>query len=244
MSDSPANFDSPTVRGPKCEPAADRHRELDALTERPGSHAFFPCHAGVQCKLPCYFADYEMLEEVARGGMGIVFRARQLDLNRIVAVKMIIDGSFADQDDVQRFLVEAESAANLDHPGIVPIYEVGESEGRHFFSMAYVAGESLAECLARGPLEAKRAATMLAEVADAIQYAHSQGVIHRDLKPANVLLDEAGRSRLTDFGVAKQQFMDRGLTVQGSCLARPATCHQNKLAAIRNWSLLPRMSIR
>ena len=172
-------------------------------------------------QLPCTFAGYELVEEVARGGMGVVFRARQLDLNRIVAVKMIIDGHFANGDDVRRFRAEAEAAANLDHPGIVPIYDVGIHNGRHFFSMAFIDGETLNDRLIQGPVDAIDAANFLAPVADAIEYAHQSGVVHRDLKPSNILIDKHNRPRVSDFGVAKTA-SDCGLTMQGELVGTPS----------------------
>ena len=150
-----------------------------------------------------YFGDYELIQEIARGGMGVVFKARQVTLNRIVAVKMILGGHLAGPEDVQRFHTEAEAAAQLDHPGIVPIYEVGEKDGQHYFSMGFVEGQSLAKRVAEGPLEARDAAEMVKTVAEAVQYAHDKGVIHRDLKPGNILLDKDGKPRVTDFGLAK-----------------------------------------
>ena len=114
--------------------------------------------------------------------------------------------------DVKRFYLEAEAAANLDHPGIVPIFEVGQHEGQHFFSMGFVEGQSLAQKIAEHPLPPREAADLMVQVAEAVQYAHDQGVIHRDLKPGNVLLDAQGRPRVTDFGLAKKLQGDSGLT--------------------------------
>ena len=190
------------------------------------------------------FGDYELLHELARGGMGVVYKARQKKLNRIVALKMILTGQLASEDEVQRFYTEAEAAANLDHPGIVPIYEVGQHEDQHFFSMGYIEGESLADKVKEGPLPPREAAEVTKQVAEAIAYAHQQGVIHRDLKPANVLLkgsrESGAASRrqpasssasqlstldsqpmVTDFGLAKQVESDSGLTATGQILGTP-----------------------
>jgi eukaryotic-like serine/threonine-protein kinase len=168
------------------------------------------------------FGEYELLEEIARGGMGIVYRARQTRLNRTVALKMLLAGQFADHDEIRRFLVEAEAAAGLDHHGIVPVYECGEVEGQHFFSMGFVDGPSLATVLAAGPLPARQAAELLAQVADAVDYAHRRGVIHRDLKPGNILLDRDGHPRVSDFGLAKRVSGDSGLTHTGQAIGTPS----------------------
>lgn len=168
------------------------------------------------------FGDYELLEEIARGGMGIVFKARQRSLNRIVAVKTIQAGQLASEEEVKRFHTEAEAAANLDHPGIVPIYEVGQYQGQHFFSMGFVEGMSLAARVSEGPLRPHKAAELLTQIVEAVAYAHEQGVIHRDLKPANILLDQHGRPRVTDFGLAKMVEADIGLTETGQVMGTPS----------------------
>jgi serine/threonine protein kinase len=173
-------------------------------------------------ELPRSFGGYELLEEIARGGMGLVYKARQTRLDRIVAVKMILAGEFASADGIRRFVTEAQAAANLDHPHIVPIYEVGEHEGRHFYSMGYVEGQSLSNSLSRGPLPPHKAAKLMRKIALAIAYAHAHGVIHRDLKPQNVLLDSAGEPRVTDFGLAKRLERDSELTSTGQLLGTPS----------------------
>ncbi|MFM9962660.1 MAG: protein kinase domain-containing protein [Planctomycetaceae bacterium] len=155
------------------------------------------------------FGNYELLEVIAQGGMGIVYRAWQRTLNRLVALKMMLESTNADPEACRRFRLEAESAAKLDHPGIVPIYEVGEHEGRHFFSMALIDGPSLAEQISDKRSREEvfspfQAASILVAVARAVAHAHGVGIIHRDLKPANILIDQTGQPRVTDFGLAKQ----------------------------------------
>jgi WD40 repeat protein/tRNA A-37 threonylcarbamoyl transferase component Bud32 len=167
------------------------------------------------------FGDYELLEEIARGGMGVVYKARQVSLNRIVAVKMILSGQLASAADVQRFRAEAESAARLQHPGIVAIHEIGQHDGQHFFSMDYVEGQNLAEFVGQKPLPPKQAAKYLKTVAEAIHYAHEHGILHRDLKPSNILIAQSGQPRVTDFGLAKQMKGDSDLTLSGQVLGSP-----------------------
>ena len=147
--------------------------------------------------------DYELLDRIASGGMGVVYRARQPGLDRLVAVKVIRAGRFAGDAEVRRFRAEAETVARLDHPHIVPIYEVGEADGHHFFSMKLVDGADLTshlDALRRSP---ERLATLLVTVARAVHHGHQRGVLHRDLKPSNILIDRAGTPYVTDFGIAK-----------------------------------------
>jgi len=169
-----------------------------------------------------YFGDYELLEEIARGGMGIVYKARQVSLNRVVAVKMILAGNLASEIDVHRFQIEAEAAARLQHPNIVAVHEVGRHEGQSYFSMDYVDGRNLSEIIREDPLPMRQAAKYVAEIADAVHYAHQQGTLHRDLKPSNVMIDVDGRVRITDFGLALNFESDSNLTRTGQALGTPA----------------------
>jgi tRNA A-37 threonylcarbamoyl transferase component Bud32 len=168
------------------------------------------------------FGDYELLQEVARGGMGVVFKARQVSLNRTVAVKLILAGQLASESEVRRFRAEAEAAAGLQHPKIIAIHEVGEHGGQHFFSMDFVEGRTLAELIRESPLSAGRAARYVKEIAEAISFAHRRGTLHRDLKPSNVLIDPFDRPRVTDFGLAKRFERDSGLTGTGQVLGTPS----------------------
>lgn len=169
-----------------------------------------------------YFGDYELLAEIGQGGMGVVHKARQLNLNRLVALKMILGGRLANPQAVERFRGETLAAARLDHPHIVPVFEVGEHEGHQYFSMAFVEGGSLAAKLVAGPLEPKEAAKLLKTLAEAVEYAHRRGVIHRDLKPSNILLDLDGQPKIGDFGLAKRTDDDGiGRTATGEVLGTP-----------------------
>jgi WD40 repeat protein len=167
-------------------------------------------------------AGYEILGELGRGGMGVVYRARHLKLGHEVALKMILSGGHAGEQELARFQLEAAAVAKLHHPNIVPIQEFGDHEGNPFFSLEFVDGGSLAARLKQGPLPCREAATLVEKLAQAMQHAHEHGIVHRDLKPANVLLTKEGEPKVTDFGLAKQLGADDGLSQTGSVLGTPA----------------------
>jgi eukaryotic-like serine/threonine-protein kinase len=166
--------------------------------------------------------DYSLIRKIASGGMGVVYLARQESLRRTVALKTILAGDLSSPDEILRFHQEAEAAAQLDHSGIVPIFEVGEHEGQHYFSMGYVEGGSLADRIKHGPLPPRQASELVRQVAEAVAYAHERGVIHRDLKPGNILLDREGHPKVSDFGLAKQVHGLSHLTVTGQVMGTPS----------------------
>src|SRR5262245_19006442 len=178
-----------------------------------------------------YFGDYELQAEIARGGMGVVYKARQSRLNRIVALKLILSGQLASPADVDRFRREAESVANLDHPNIVPIFEVGEHEGQHYFSMKYVDGPNLQSRMAELRSSPAAAARLIATVARAVDHAHRRGVIHRDLKPGNVLLDSSNEPMVVDFGLARKVEGAEAVTRTGAVVGTPAYMAPEQAAA-------------
>jgi eukaryotic-like serine/threonine-protein kinase len=168
------------------------------------------------------FGDYELLEQVGRGGQGVVFRARQKSLNRIVALKVIGLGNWATEAHLKRFRLEAEAAARLEHPGIVPIHEVGERDGSCYFSMKFVEGGQLDEVARREPMPIRRAVELIAKVARTVHYAHEHGILHRDIKPGNILLDAKGEPHLTDFGLARLVESESSVTQTLDVLGTPS----------------------
>src|SRR5256884_1697036 len=166
--------------------------------------------------------DYELLEEVGRGGQGVVFRARQKSLNRTVALKVISLGQWASKPHLRRFRLEAEAAAKLEHPGIVPIHEVGERDGSCYFSMKFIEGGQLDEVARRQPMPVRRAAELIAKVARTVSYAHEHGILHRDIKPGNILLDAKGEPHLTDFGLARLVESESSVTQTLDVLGTPS----------------------
>lgn len=207
-------------RSPAHQPANRLYEETIDSSPRGGSDF----SAGETIR---YVGEYEILQEIARGGMGVVFKARQQKLGRIVALKMILAGKLADDADVQRFHREARAAGRLKHPNIVPVHEIGEHEGRHYFTMDFVDGRSLADELREESLPPRRAAEIARTAAEAVHFAHQQGTVHRDLKPANVLLTADGSPHITDFGLAKMlESVDEEsraeLTATGQILGTPS----------------------
>jgi len=202
------------------EAVAGRASSLSVTTGPESVHQ--PAAVPDRGPLPRTWGDYELREELGRGGMGVVYLAWQKSLARLVALKVVLRGELADPTELARFRAEAQAAARLDHPHIVPVYEVGEEAGQPYFSMRYVEGTTLAQRLIEGPLPPRDAARTLATVCRAVEYAHAQGLLHRDLKPSNILLDTAGQPLVTDFGLAKRLTGEASLTRSGAVLGTPA----------------------
>ncbi|MEW6302344.1 MAG: serine/threonine-protein kinase [Verrucomicrobiota bacterium] len=168
------------------------------------------------------FGDYDLLEGIARGGMGAVYKARQRSLQRTVALKVILSGALAGEEEVKRFRTEVESVAKLDHPNIVPIYEVGQVESQHYFTMRLIDGGGLDDRLEEYRKDLRKAARLMTKVSRAVHYAHQRGILHRDLKPDNILIDDQGEPQITDFGLAKRVEDDEHLTISGAIMGTPA----------------------
>ncbi len=201
-----------------------------ATGQRPRRRVSGPPHrrAGV------VFGNYELLEEIARGGMGVVYKARQKRLNRLAAVKMMLAGRFAGPGAVRRFQTEALAAAQLTHPNTVAVYEIGELEGCQFFAMEYVEGPTLAEVAVERSLPVRQAARYLRGIAGAVQHAHDAGIIHRDLKPSNILIDARDQPRVTDFGLAKRRWEDADPTPRGHFFGSPTFTAPEQAAETRH----------
>jgi eukaryotic-like serine/threonine-protein kinase len=195
--------------------------QRDPAPAAPAALAGADARRGSAFGSPRLLGDFELLEEIARGGMGIVYRARQVSLNRIVAVKVLLFGQFASAEFVKRFRAEAEAVARLHHPSIVGIHAVGEHENQPYFSMDYIEGGNLAALVKEQPLSARQAGMLVNTIAAALDYAHGRGILHRDLKPSNVLMDAAGQPHLTDFGLAKRLDGDNPITVTGQIFGSP-----------------------
>ena len=175
-------------------------------------------------RFPRFLGEYELLEEIARGGMGVVYRARQEKLNRLVAIKLIRSGSLAGDDDLRRFRHEAEAIADLDHPNIIPIYEIGQQDDQPYFSMKLIDGGNLTAHIVRLKDHPSAVAALIAKVARAVHYAHQRTILHRDIKPSNILVAEHDEPYVTDFGLAKRIGPDSGTaaTLTGAVMGTPA----------------------
>ncbi len=211
---------------PTTEPADAGATALDVTRLAPGHAAPHRDRMLTAAELGTFvgqrFGQYEILSEIAKGGMGVVYRARQIALGRVVALKMILAGRLANSEDVARFRAEAEAAAKLQHPNIVAVHDVNHHDGQHFFTMEFIDGQSLDARISEGPLPCKAAARYVRILARAVHYAHKNGILHRDLKPTNILIDADDEPHITDFGLAKRLGPDSGQTRTGAVLGTPS----------------------
>ena len=228
---TPKNQERPVVAGEDSGPAKD----VAASDANAEPHGEKETRAAL---LPREFGDYELLEEIGRGGQGVVFRAWQKSLNRTVAVKIIEIGQLTTSAHLKRLRREAEAAAKLNHPGIVPIYEVGERDGTYYFSMRFVEGDCLDEVVNRGSISVRQAAELIAKVARTVHYAHEHGILHRDIKPGNILLDANGEPHLSDFGLAR--LVEHGSTLTGTLEVMGTPCYMAPEQAVGNNAALCR----
>jgi serine/threonine protein kinase/tetratricopeptide (TPR) repeat protein len=228
---TPKNQERPVVAGEDSGPAKD----VAASDANAAPHGEKEASAA---RLPREFGDYELLEEIGRGGQGVVFRAWQKSLNRTVAVKIIEIGQLTTSAHLKRLRREAEAAAKLNHPGIVPIYEVGERDDTYYFSMRFVEGDCLDEVVNRGSISVRQAAELIAKVARTVHYAHEHGILHRDIKPGNILLDANGEPHLSDFGLAR--LVEHGSTLTGTLEVMGTPCYMAPEQAVGNNAALCR----
>jgi WD40 repeat protein/tRNA A-37 threonylcarbamoyl transferase component Bud32 len=207
----PSSVSGPQARAGNGTPGThpDSETSADSAPPRPAGKMVHP-------------PGYEILGEIGRGGMGVVYKARQTRLNRVVALKMVLAGGHAGEQELARFRREAEAVAQLQHPGIVQVFEVGEQDGLPFFSLEFVGGGSLASKLRGNPWSARRSAEVVAELARAVQHAHAAGIVHRDLKPGNVLMTPTGQTKVTDFGLAKKLDAEQDLSRTGAVMGTPS----------------------
>ena len=204
-----------TAHCPKCEPPGANDTDTKTCTEG-GPRATPQDYRGRA------FGNYTIIEEISRGAMGVVYKARQHHIDRVVALKVLLAGEMATEAQVARFRREAQAAAKLRHPAIVPIHEVGVFDGRHFYTMDYIKGRDLSDLIRSGEVTTRRALDIVVQVADALDYAHNRGVIHRDIKPSNIMIDAEDRVHIMDFGLAKQLDSDTKFTRTGTTIGTPA----------------------
>lgn len=232
QADNSARCDELLQQHPHLREWVDCLQSLDSFAPKPaaaqfaetmiGNHPPARGSNGSSLEVTGQFGKYDLLGEVGRGGMGVVYKARQRDLKRVVALKMILASEWASADEISRFQAEARAVARLRHRNIVGIFEVGEEMGRHFFAMDFVEGQSLAAVIAQKPLSPEQAARWMVSIAQAVDHLHAQGLIHRDLKPSNILIDTDGEPMVTDFGLAKMFDGDGAATRTGAILGTPS----------------------